>query len=188
MSQSFTSLTNQFLIAMPALHDPNFYHSVTYICEHNEEGAMGIVINHPTDLHLGDVLDQMDIPIGSPAAATQTLFLGGPVQTERGFVIHQPAGEWDSSLLVSQDIAITTSRDILSAIADGNGPDRVLVALGYAGWGPGQLEQEIAENSWLNCPMDNAILFEKPTEKRWKAAASLMGVDLNLLSNDIGHA
>lgn len=188
MSQNFSSLTNQFLIAMPSLDDPNFFHSVTYICEHTEEGAMGIVINHPMDLHLGDVLEQMSIPIDNPAAATQSLFLGGPVQTERGFVIHEPVGQWESTLSTSDDIAITTSRDILAAIASGQGPMHTLVALGYAGWGPGQLEKEIADNAWLNGPMDKAILFEQPTEKRWKAAASLMGIDLNLLSQEVGHA
>jgi len=188
MSQGFTSLSNQFLIAMPSLEDPHFFHSVTYICEHSDQGAMGIVINQPLDLHLGDALDQMKIPIASPAAATQILFMGGPVQAERGFVIHQPAGDWESSLQLSPDIAITTSRDILAAIAEGKGPMQTLVALGYAGWGPGQLEQEIIDNAWLHCPMDKAILFEQPTEKRWKAAASSIGIDLNLLPQDSGHA
>lgn len=188
MGQHFTSLHNQFLIAMPALEDPNFFHSVTYICEHTEDGAMGIVINHPMELHLSDVLEQMDIPVDDPAIASQALFLGGPVQTERGFVIHEPVGQWESTLATSKDIAITTSRDILSAIASGQGPNHTLVALGYAGWGPGQLEKEIADNAWLNCPADKAILFEHPTEKRWKAAASLMGIDLDLLSMDAGHA
>lgn len=188
MGKNFTSLSNQFLIAMPTLHDPNFFHSVTYICEHTEDGAMGIVINHPMNLHLGDVLEQMKIPIDNPAAATQILFLGGPVQPERGFVIHYPIGNWDSSLRINDDIAITTSRDVLAAIAQGRGPEKMLVALGYAGWGPGQLEKEIAENAWLYCPVDQAILFEQPTEKRWKAAASSIGINLDLLPKDVGHA
>ncbi len=188
MTESATTFTNQFLIAMPALADPNFFHSVTYICEHNEDGAMGIVINRPLELKLGDVLNHMEIPVEDPRVATAQVFLGGPVQPERGFVLHRPPGAWDSMLQITPNLAITTSRDILNAIAQGDGPGDTLIALGYAGWGPGQLENEMAQNAWLSGPVDEAILFEASAATRWEAAAALMGVDLNLLSSDVGHA
>ncbi len=181
------SLTNQFLIAMPALADPNFFHSVTYICEHTPEGALGIVINHPLDIKLSDVLQHMGIEAATPAIASLPVFMGGPMQRERGFVIHRPTGEWDSALKVS-DIGVASSRDILEAIARGDGPEQSLIALGYAGWGPGQLEKELADNAWLNGPADATILFNIPSEQRWQAAAALSGIDLNRLSGDVGHA
>ncbi|NIP71714.1 MAG: YqgE/AlgH family protein [Gammaproteobacteria bacterium] len=183
-----TSLTNHFLIAMPQLADPNFFHTVTYICEHNRDGAMGIVINRPLELTLGEVLDHMGIDAEHRDAIGQTVYMGGPVQQERGFVLHRPASHWDATLAIADDIGVTTSRDILSAIARGEGPNNALVALGYAGWGAGQLEGEIAENAWLSGPADEHILFETPDEQRWEAAAALLGVDLNLLSGDAGHA
>ena len=153
--------TNHFLIAMPSLMDPNFHQTVTYICAHNEEGAMGLVINRPMELHLSDVLEQLDIEATAAAVAHMPVFEGGPVQRERGFVIHRPAGVWD-------------------AVA--------LVARGYAGWGAGQLERELAENAWLSGPADVRILFELPSEQRWAAAAASLGVDLTLLSTEAGHA
>ncbi len=182
------SLTNQFLIAMPALHDPNFFHSVTYICEHNEEGAMGITINRPLDIVLGEILRQTDIPCDSDEINNTPVFLGGPVQNERGFVIHRPHGEWDATLTVSDTICVTSSKDILEAIAEGTAPEDHLVALGYAGWGEGQLEQEIAKNAWISVPASDGIIFNTPYNQRWEAAAALAGVDLSRLSNDIGHA
>ncbi len=181
-------LTNHFLIAMPALVDPNFHQTVTYICEHNADGALGIVINRPLDLTLGDLLGQMDLSTADRRVSTRPIHLGGPVQQERGFVLHQPPGSWDSSLRVTDDIAVTTSRDVLSAMARGEGPERTLVALGYAGWGAGQLEREIADNAWLSGPADPHILFDIPDDQRWSAAAGLLGIDLNLLSTDAGHA
>jgi putative transcriptional regulator len=181
-------LTNHFLIAMPMLEDPNFYHSVTYICEHNEQGAMGIVINRPLDIALGDVLEHMHIEQHNLGTAGREVYLGGPVQPERGFVLHEPLGKWDSMLPVTEQIGITTSRDILMAMNDGQGPERALVALGYAGWGPGQLEKEMAENAWLSVPADSTIIFDTPIERRWQAAAANLGIDLNTLSDDIGHA
>jgi putative transcriptional regulator len=183
-----TSLANHFLIAMPALEDPNFQRSVTYICEHNENGAMGIVINRQTDLELGEVLEHMQIPPRIDAVRHQPVYAGGPVQQDRGFVLHRPAGNWVSMLTVSDDIAITTSRDILEAISAGEGPDDSIIALGYAGWAPGQLEEELAANAWLNGPADERIIFATPCEQRWKAAAALLGVDLELLSSEVGHA
>lgn len=182
------SLTNHFLIAMPSLPDPNFFHSVTYICQHNDEGAMGIVITQPMDLTLGDVMEQMDLEVHDPAVAGRPVYLGGPVQPERGFVIHELPGDWDAMLEISNQVGLTTSRDILAAIAAGTGPGRSLIALGYAGWGPGQLEKEIAENAWLSGPADSQILFDLPISKRWAAAAALVGVDVNRLSDEVGHA
>lgn len=173
---------------MPTLADPNFQQSVTYVCEHNEQGAMGIVINRPLDIQLGDVLQHMDIEADDPRIAHQIVYLGGPVQTERGFVIHRPLGRWEAMLQVSDSIGITTSQDILSAIARGEGPERAVIALGYAGWGPGQLEKEMLANAWLSGPADASIIFDLPWEKRWEAAAALVGVDINRISADVGHA
>lgn len=183
-----TSLANHFLIAMPSLADPNFQQSVTFVCEHNEQGAMGIIINRPLDIQLGDVLQHMNIEADDPRIADQLVYLGGPVQTERGFVIHRPPGRWEAMLQVSDAIGITTSQDILTAIARGRGPDRAVVALGYAGWGPGQLEKEMRANAWLSGPADSAIIFDLPWESRWEAAAALVGVDITRISADVGHA
>lgn len=181
-------LINQFLIAMPMLQDPNFFHGVTLMCEHTDEGAMGIMINRPLDINLGEVLAQMNIATDRDEVARQPIFLGGPVQCERGFVIHKPHGEWEATLKITAEIGVTSSRDILEAIAAGRGPERSLVALGYAGWGPGQLEREMSENAWLSVPADDRIVFDTPFERRWEAAAALSGVDINRLSNEIGHA
>ena len=181
-------LTNHFLIAMPALEDPNFFHTVTYICEHNAEGALGLVINRPLDMQLGEVFQHMDILPSSDVARQQAVHLGGPVQPDRGFVLHEPLGDWDATLKVTDRIGITSSSDILAAIAEGNGPDNYLITLGYAGWGAGQLEQELADNAWLSGPADPDILFHISDEERWKAAAASLGVDLDLLSGDAGHA
>ena len=182
------NLTNQFLIAMPALADPNFHRTVTYVCAHSEEGAMGIVINRPTDLKLADVLGQMSIPFTDNAVSGMAVLQGGPVCRERGFVLHQPAGEWDSTLKVSEEIGIATSRDILSEIAEGRGPEQSLIALGYAGWGAGQLEQEVLDNAWLSGPISRKVLFDLPFEERWASAARLLGVDPERLSGQVGHA
>ncbi|MHB8472944.1 MAG: YqgE/AlgH family protein [Gammaproteobacteria bacterium] len=181
-------LTNHFLIAMPGLADPNFYHTVTYICEHNSHGALGIVINRPLDTRLGNILDHLEIQTATAAIAQQAVYLGGPVQPERGFVLHRPLGDWDATLKISDAIGVSSSRDILGAIAAGRGPERALIALGYAGWGAGQLEQEMAQNAWLSGPADERILFDTPVAQRWSAAAQLLGVDLNLISGDAGHA
>lgn len=180
-------LSNHFLIAMPGLADPNFFHTVTFICEHDADGAMGIVINRPLDLRLADILTHMDIE-ATPENGQRPIFQGGPVQTERGFVVHAPLGEWEATLKVSDEIGVTASQDVLAAIAAGRGPKRALIALGYAGWGAGQLEREMAENAWLSGPATSEVLFDTPVEKRWAAAAALLGVDMNLLSSDTGHA
>ncbi|MEM7254599.1 MAG: YqgE/AlgH family protein [Pseudomonadota bacterium] len=183
------NLTNHFLIAMPGLADPNFSKTVTYMCSHDKSGAMGIVINRPSPLTLGAVLEQMSLDVEpQPAAEALPVFHGGPVLQERGFVLHRPAGDYEALLEVRDDIAVATSRDILSAIAAGNGPADVLVALGYAGWGAGQLENEFAQNAWLSGPADAEVIFEVPTDERWERAAKLLGVDIERLSGQAGHA
>jgi putative transcriptional regulator len=182
------SFSNHFLIAMPTLDDPNFHHTTTYICEHNEDGALGVVINRPLDIHLGEILQHMDITTDIEAIRNQTVYMGGPVQSDRGFVLHEPVGDWEATLRVTDTIGITSSQDILVDIARGKGPDRNIITLGYAGWGAGQLEQELAENTWLSGPASSKIVFETPSEERWLAAAALLGIDLNLLSSDAGHA
>jgi putative transcriptional regulator len=183
-----TFLSGQFLIAMPALKDPNFAHSVTYICEHNDEGALGLVINQASTVTFGELLEHMsqDPPIVD--ASRIPILFGGPVQRDRGFVLHQPIGSWDATLAVRTDLGLSTSRDILLALAQGKGPDQALIALGYAGWGAGQLEEEMAANAWLTGPADPTIIFETPLEKRWEAAAACLGVELSTLSGDVGHA
>ncbi len=186
------NLTNQFLIAMPSLADPNFHRTVTYMCAHSEEGAMGIVINRPLELTLEEMLGHMDIEmdIESPDAmvAGRSVFQGGPVCRERGFVLHRPPGQWDATLRVSDEIAVATSRDILQALAQGTGPADSLIALGYAGWAAGQLEQEVLQNAWLSGPAASRILFDVPYEQRWDEAARLLGVEIDRIHGEAGHA
>ena len=181
-------LTNHFLIAMPGLMDPNFFHTVTYICEHSEEGAMGLVINRPMELQLADIFEQLQIKITDTSITHKPVYLGGPVQGDRGFVLHDSKSEWESTLRVTDEISVTTSLDILHAIANGTGPNNSLITLGYAGWGAGQLEEELAQNAWLSGPAKSEIIFKRASQERWQAAADLLGVDLNLLSSDAGHA
>jgi len=182
-----TYLNNQFIIAMPNLADPNFFHTVTYLCQHNEEGALGIVINRSAEMKLGEIFKQMNIRVTSIGAAETPVFAGGPVQQERGFVLHTPGGGWDATMVVSDSISLTTSRDVIEAIADGKGPEQYLVALGYAGWGEGQLEQEILANAWLNSPYSRHVLFDAPINMRWQAAAGQIGIDINQLTAPAGH-
>jgi putative transcriptional regulator len=181
-------LTNHFLIAMPGLQDPNFSRTLTYVCEHSQEGTMGIVVNRPMGLQLGEMLEQLDIQATDLVATQMPIFLGGPVQPDRGFVLHNGSHLWDSTLQIVPGVNVTTSKDILEAIARGEGPDHVLVALGYAGWSGGQLEDEMSSNAWLSGPATGDILFRMPAEQRWHAAARLLGVDLDLMSADVGHA
>lgn len=181
-------LTNQFLIAMPTLEDPNFARTVTFVCAHNEDGAMGIVINRPLKLELGEVLSQMQIEAADPAVNSQIVYQGGPVHRDRGFIIHRPARDFGSTIQIGDDIAISTSREILSAISRGEGPADTLVALGYAGWGAGQLEQEMQQNAWLSGPACPDVIFRAPPAQRWEQAAARLGIDLGLLSSDVGHA
>lgn len=188
MNEATANLTNQFLIAMPGMADPTFAKTVTYLCQHGPEGALGIIINRPSDLTLGEVMEQMSIEVHESAIEQMRVYFGGPVHRERGFVLHEPGGRWDSTMQVSDSIALTTSRDILEALGSGEGPAKVLVALGYAGWGKGQLEREILDNAWLNVPADMSILFDSPARQRWKAAAESVGVDISLLIASAGHA
>lgn len=173
---------------MPALDDPHFSHTVTYICEHSPQGAMGVIINRPTELVLGDLLEQLDIEAGDEDIALTPVYNGGPVQIERGFILHQPLGDWDSTLPINEKTGLTMSQDIIEAIAYGMGPEKYHIALGYAGWDEGQLEEELLSNAWLSGPADENIIFNEPIEQRWQAAASSLGVELNMLSSDIGHA
>jgi len=182
------SFAEHFLIAMPAMDDPNFVRSVTLVCQHDEGGAMGLVINHPADVRFGELLDQLRLAHGDAALAERLVLDGGPVQPDRGFVLHDDPRPWDSSLRLRNGLAVTTSRDILEAIARGEGPANWLLALGYAGWDAGQLEAEMAANSWLTVPADAGLVFDVPVEARWRAAAGRLGVDLDRLADYAGHA
>ena len=185
MSNYPNSLQNHFLLAMPNMQDPNFAGTLTYICDHNEYGAMGIIINRPLDITLGEILEQLDLGC---LDEDEFVFSGGPVQTDRGFVLHHPRGQWKSTLPISGGICLTTSRDILAALVQDEGPTEKLVALGYAGWGAGQLEQEIADNYWLTCPASEQILFRTPHHQKFTAALATLGIDLHRLSTKAGHA
>ena len=180
--------TDHFLIAMPSMLDPNFSRGVTFVCQHTRDGAMGILVNRRSDLLLSDVLAQMKLKTAIDAVARAPVYIGGPVQPERGFVRHSRGGDWDSSFDISDQLSVTTSRDILAAIAEGQGPANALVALGYAGWTAGQLDQEILDNAWLTAKADPALIFGTPCEQRWSAAARLVGVDPSQLSDYAGHA
>ena len=182
------SLADHFLIAMPSLADRHFVRGVTLICQHDEDGAMGFVINHLSEYTLGDILRQMDIVAGSSALCGQSVLLGGPVQPDRGFVLHDDERDFGSTLRFGQGLAVSTSREILEGMACGEGPARTLVTLGFAGWTAGQLEQELAENAWLTVPSDKAILFNTPLSERWQAAGRTLGVDIAGLSDQVGHA
>lgn len=218
-SQSMVSLENQLLIAMPTLGDPYFNKTVTYICEHNEDGAMGLIINLPVKLTLSDLLKQLEPEEDSKAdlgtesdssnsaessdlsdksdstaladsnnSLEQLVLSGGPISQHRGFVLHSSQSGWNSSLTLSKELMITTSKDILMALGTEKAPEQFMVTLGYAGWGPGQLEQELQANSWLTAPADSEILFNTPIEQRWKKSTEKLGIDLAHLSSDIGHA
>jgi putative transcriptional regulator len=181
-------LTNQFLVAMPAMADANFVQTVTLIWEHNHEGALGIIINRPLQMRLADVFEQLKMPMSPGVDGVQPVLQGGPVQTDRGFVVHRVGGDWEHTRRVSSLIQVTTSPDILNAMARGTGPSTAIVALGYAGWGPGQLETELAQNAWLTVPCDDNILFHTPYEQRWQAAGRLLGIDVATISAQAGHA
>lgn len=173
---------------MPSLKDPYFNKTVTYICEHNDDGAMGLIINSPVNITLNELLLQLDENKESLPELAQQVLTGGPVSTDRGFVLHSPQSGWSSSLALSDDFMITTSKDILMSLGSDKAPEHYMVTLGYAGWGPGQLEQEIQANSWLTTPADSEIIFKTPIEQRWQKATEKMGVDLAHLSSDVGHA
>jgi putative transcriptional regulator len=182
------NLTHHFLIAMPAMVDPHFAHTLTFVCEHNEEGALGIVVNRPTDMTLSALFEQIDVDLGDRALGRSPVLYGGPVQMDRGFVLHRPLGNWQSTLAVSDDLGLTTSKDVLEALARGEGPRDVLVSLGYAGWGAGQLEQELAQNAWLTVDAEAGMLFDLPADQRLPAAMSRLGIDFSRLADGAGHA
>jgi putative transcriptional regulator len=188
MSAQPIGLANHFLIAMPGMRDPSFRRGVAFVCQHGEEGAMGLLINRLSEYRLGDVLAQMNLKSELSQVSDAPVLIGGPVMPERGFVLHAPHGQWESSFKISERICVTTSRDILVAIAEGQGPPEVVVTLGYSGWSQGQIETELKENSWLTVAADERILFSTPLERRWEAAAALVGVDIASLTDYAGHA
>ncbi|HEX8789026.1 MAG TPA: YqgE/AlgH family protein [Telluria sp.] len=185
------NLANHFLIAMPSMSDPIFGGAVVYICEHNEKGVLGVVINKPTDMTMDVLFDRIDLKVADslrPGVVDEPIMFGGPVQDDRGFVLHSPGGRYSSSLAVTDDVAFTTSIDVLEAVANGSGPRRMLVSIGYAGWSPGQLEEEIARNGWLTVGADARVLFDLPIEERYNAAIKLLGIDPLMLATEAGHA
>jgi len=183
-----SSLTNQLLIAMPAMADPNFSTTVTLICEHNDDGALGIIINRPLTLTMAGLFEQLDVDDPDASEGGSLVFAGGPVATERGFVLHSGGQSYENTLPVSEAINLTLSRDIVDAMARGDGPEKSLVALGYAGWGEGQLEEEMLANSWLSVPATPELVFDTPFTERWHAAARTLGIDIASLPMDAGHA
>jgi len=185
-------LTNQFLIAMPGMTDDAFAGSVIYLCEHNENGALGLVINKPISLTVGNLFEKVDLTLKEGELAGSPVFYGGPVQTERGFVLHEPldeeGGHYNATLAVPGGLEMTTSRDVLEALSNGAGPRKILVTLGYSGWAAGQLEEELGRNGWLNVDAAPEIIFDTPVELRYERALGLLGIDPRMLSMDAGHA
>ena len=182
------SLENHFLIAMPSMQDPFFKRTVTYICEHNQDGAMGLVINQPINITVGELLDKIEIDNDkTQQAAGRAVFAGGPVKTDRGFVLHSPKPGYTASQKLSSDIMITTSKDVLATLTTAQAPEQFIITLGYAG-DQGQLEQELLENAWLIIKADPEIIFNTPVEKRWEKAVSMLGFDVSQLSSEAGHA
>ncbi|TBV73222.1 YqgE/AlgH family protein [Pseudoxanthomonas winnipegensis] len=182
------TLANQLLIALPALDDPHFARSVALICQHDDEGAMGVVVNRASEYTLGEVLQQMNLQTSDEALRNRVVLYGGPVHPERGFVLHDGGEDWDSTMQIGAGLYLTTSRDILEAMARGDGPAHAVVALGCAGWGAGQLEFELGENSWLTAPADGELLFDLPLDQRWQAAGGRIGVDMTRMTDYSGHA
>ncbi len=186
------NLTNQFLIAMPSMSDGNFAGTVVYMCEHNDKGALGLVINRPIDINLRNLFEKVDLSLERDDLATRPVYQGGPVHTERGFVLHDSldaeGGHYNSTLKITEGLEMTTSRDVLEALSNGAGPKRVFITLGYAGWSAGQLEEEILRNGWLTVDADLGIIFETPVEQRYDRALSLLGVDRHFLMGEAGHA
>lgn len=186
------NLTNQFLIAMPGMRDGNFAGTVVYMCEHNDKGALGLVINKPIDINLKHLFEKVDLSLERPDLASTPVFFGGPVQTERGFVLHESldaeGGHYNSTLKIAEGLEMTTSRDVLEALSNGAGPRKVFITLGYAGWSAGQLEEELSRNGWLNVDAQPDIIFNTPVEQRYDKALSLLGIDRNFLMGEAGHA
>ena len=175
-------------MAMPGMVEGDLAGTVIYVCEHSDRGALGLVINRPTDLRLGSLLEQVDLAKEGDGQPDVPVHFGGPVQSDRGFVLHKPAGQYSSSIHLGETLALTTSRDVLQAVASGEGPEKIFITLGYAGWGAGQLEQELAQNAWLTVPAEESIIFEVAPESRYPAAMRLLGVDPAMLAGSAGHA
>jgi putative transcriptional regulator len=191
MPASNLNLANHFLIAMPSMSDPIFGGTVVYVCEHNDKGVLGVVINKATDMTMDVLFDRIDLTLSESLKRTVSsapIMFGGPVQDDRGFVLHSPGGRYSSSLAVTDEVAFTTSIDVLEAVAKGDGPQRMLVSIGYAGWSPGQLEEEISRNGWLTVGADAHVLFDLPVEERYNAAIKLLGIDPMMLATEAGHA
>ncbi|MBH9553189.1 YqgE/AlgH family protein [Inhella gelatinilytica] len=192
MPKASMDLTNQFLIAMPGMGDDTFSGAVVYLCEHNDQGALGLVINKPIDLTLDGLLEKVDLNLTRDDLRGQPVYFGGPVQTERGFVLHEKldeeGGHYNASLAIPGGLEMTTSRDVLEALSHGAGPRKLLVTLGYSGWGAGQLEDEISRNGWLTVDAQPALIFDTPVEQRYDKALALLGVDPRMLSQEAGHA
>jgi len=189
------NFTNQFLIAMPGMGGDTFAGTVIYLCEHTDKGALGLVINKPIDIKLKNLFQKVELSLDRPDLADTPVFFGGPVQTERGFVLHEPAegedgqsGRYSSSLQIPGGLAMTTSKDVLEALANGAGPKKILVTLGYSGWGAGQLEDEMSRNGWINVGAEPGIIFDTPVAQRYDKALSLLGIDVRMLSQEAGHA
>jgi putative transcriptional regulator len=192
---SSINLTNHFLIAMPNMADPYFSRTLTYVCEHNEQGALGIVVNRPIDMTLEALFERLSLNLKDRTRADAPVYFGGPVQTDRGFVLHLPAGEWQATIKVTagnpgtcSTIGLTTSKDILEAVGRGEGPSKMLVSLGYAGWSAGQIEHELKQNAWLTVEAKDAIIFDLPADERLPAAMNLLGLDFARLADHAGHA
>jgi putative transcriptional regulator len=181
-------LTHHFLIAMPNMVDPFFARTLTYVCEHNDQGALGLVVNKPIDMTLASLFERIDIELKDVSLSHIPVYFGGPVQTDRGFVLHAPVGQWSSTLQVRQRLGLTTSRDILEAVASHDGPAKMMVTLGYAGWAAGQLEHELKQNAWLTVEANDQIIFDLPAEERLPAAMQLLGISYASLSDEAGHA
>ena len=187
LAMDTVNLTNHFLIAMPNMADPNFSGTLTYIADHGKEGALGVVLNRPISLDLSMLFEQIGLTLPE-GLRDQIVYLGGPVQQERGFVLHTPGQPYSSTLNVTDSVSLTTSKDVLEAVANGKGPTKFLVSLGYSGWAAGQLEQEMAQNAWLSVEADPHVIFDLPAEARLPAAMKLLGIDLTNLSDEAGHA
>jgi putative transcriptional regulator len=187
-SELASNLSNHFLLAMPGMVDPNFGGSVVFLAEHSPKGALGLVINRPMEIDLSTLFERIDLKLERAPLAGEPVLYGGPVQTDRGFVLHRPVGAWGSTVKVGGTVGLTSSKDVLEAVAQGGGPDHLLVTLGYSGWGPGQLEDEIARNAWLTAPADADVIFDTPVEQRLARAFGLLGIDPAFLSSAAGHA
>jgi putative transcriptional regulator len=189
------NLTNQFLIAMPGMGDGTFAGTVVYLCEHTDKGALGLVINKPIDIKLRNLFEKVELTLDREDLADAPVFFGGPVQTERGFVLHErlggageAGGPYNSTLKIPGGLEMTTSKDVLEALSSGSGPKKVLITLGYSGWGAGQLEDELGRNGWINVDAEPGIIFDTPVEQRYEKALSLLGIDPHMLSQEAGHA